>query len=96
MGVYNWLIHDQKNALKWWHKAISEGEGLGALPQLARTYAEMGSRFCAIKGESSESDVGRGKESLQKAKTMFHDLGLHHDLEDLNAVISRRVLSDER
>ncbi|MGA2465914.1 MAG: adenylate/guanylate cyclase domain-containing protein [Thermodesulfobacteriota bacterium] len=89
MGVYNWLIHDQKSAFKWWHKAISEGESLGARPQLSRTYAEMGMRLCAVKGESSESDVSRAEENLQKAKTMFRDLGLHHDLEDLNSVISR-------
>ena len=49
----------------------------------------MGMRFCAINGESSEPDVSRAKELLQKAKTMFRDLGLHHDLEDLNSVIDR-------
>ena len=89
MGVYKWLIHDQKSAFKWWHKAITEGESLGARPQLSRTYAEMGMRFCVINGESSEPDVSRAKEPLQKAKTMFRDLGLHHDLEDLNSVIHR-------
>jgi len=89
MGVYNWLIHDQKSAFKWWHKAASEGDSLGARPQLSRTYAEMGIRFCGIKGESLEPDVSRAKEFLGKAKTMFSDLGLDHDLEDLNLVISR-------
>ena len=89
MGVYNWLIHDQKSAFKWWHKAIREGESLGARPQLSRTYAEMGMRLCAVKGESSEPDVSRAEEPLQKAKTMFRDLGLHYDLEDLNSVINR-------
>ena len=88
MGVYKWLIRDRKGAFRWWHKAISEGERLGARPQLARTYAEMGMRLCAVKGESSGSDVSRAKELLQKAKTMFRDLGLHHDLEDLNSVIT--------
>ena len=92
MGVYNWLILDQKSALKWWHKAIREGENLGARPQVARTYAEISTRLCAVKGESSEFDVSRAEEPLQKAKMMFHDLGLHHDLEDLNSVISRTGL----
>jgi tetratricopeptide (TPR) repeat protein len=89
MGVYNWLIDDQKNALKWWHRAIREGESLGARPELARTYAEMGMRFCQINGESSKSDVNKAEAYLQKAKTMFRDLGLHHDLEVPNSVISR-------
>ena len=89
MGVYKWLIHDQKSAFNWWHKAINEGESLGARPQIARTYAEMGMRLCALKGRSSGSDVSRTKEPLQKAKTMFSDLGLHHDLDNLNSAIYR-------
>jgi tetratricopeptide (TPR) repeat protein len=92
MGVYKWLIHDQKSAFKWWHKAISEGERLGARPQLARTYAEMGIRFCAANGGSSAPDVRRAKEHLQKAKQMFRDLGLHRDLEELNSAIERMGL----
>ncbi|MCL5124197.1 MAG: AAA family ATPase [Deltaproteobacteria bacterium] len=89
MGVYKWLIHDQKGASKWWQKAISEGERLGALPQLSRTYAEMGMRYSGIEGEMSSSDVNTSKELLQNAKTMFRDLRLRHDLEDLNLVVSR-------
>ena len=92
MGVYKWLTNDRKNALTWWHKAVSEGESLGARPQLSRTYAEMGLRFCVINGGSSEPGASRAKEPLQKAKAMFSDLGLHHDLEDLNSVMNRMGL----
>jgi class 3 adenylate cyclase/tetratricopeptide (TPR) repeat protein len=92
MGVYKWLIDDQKGAAKWWRKAISEGDELGARPQLARTYAEMGIRFCAANGGSSAPDVRRAKEHLQKAKQMFRDLGLNHDLEELNSAIDRMGL----
>ena len=88
-GVYNWVIDDRKSAFKWWQKAINEGERLGALPHLARTYADMGVRPCATDGEFSEQDVRRAKEPLQKAKAMFHDLGLEYDLENLNSAISR-------
>jgi tetratricopeptide (TPR) repeat protein len=92
MGVYKWLVHDQESAVKWWHKAISEGESLGARPQLSRTYAEMGMRFCAINSGSSEPDTSRANAPLQRAKTMFSGLGLHHDLEDLNSAINRMGL----
>jgi tetratricopeptide (TPR) repeat protein len=92
MGLYNWLIHDQKSAFKWWHKAISEGERLGARPQIARTYADIALHLWVVKGESSEAEVSRADEYLQNAKTMFRDLGLHHDLEDLNSGISRMGL----
>jgi hypothetical protein len=33
MGTYSWLTDNRKNAFKWWHKAISEGESLGARPR---------------------------------------------------------------
>jgi tetratricopeptide (TPR) repeat protein len=89
MGIYHWLIHDQKSAFKWWDKAIEEGERLGARPQVARTYAEMGKSLCAVEGGPSAPDVSRAKEFLRKAKTMFSDLGLTKDLEDLNSVIYR-------
>ncbi|MBI5251838.1 MAG: AAA family ATPase [Desulfomonile tiedjei] len=89
MGVYKWLTHNEKSSFQWWNKAITEGESLGARPQLSRTYAEMGMRLCEINGESPELGVSRAREPLEKAKTMFHDLGLHHDLEDLNSVISQ-------
>jgi hypothetical protein len=93
MGVYKWLINDQKSALNWWQRAIREGESLGARPQLARTYAEMGMRFSVIKGESSAPDVGKAKDFLQKANKMFRDLGLHHDLENLNSAVDRMGLN---
>jgi tetratricopeptide (TPR) repeat protein len=89
MGVYSWLVGDQNKALKWWHKAIREGESLGARPELARTYAEVGLRLCAVNDESSGLDASEADKHLQKAKTMFRDLGLHHDLERLNSVIYR-------
>jgi len=77
MGVYSWLVGDQNKALKWWHKAIREGESLGARPELARTYAEMGMRARLVKGELSEPVASEAERYLQKAETMFRDLGLH-------------------
>jgi|MudIll2142460700_1097286.scaffolds.fasta_scaffold00941_8 tetratricopeptide (TPR) repeat protein len=92
LGAYNWLIHDRKSAFKWWYKAISEGERLGARPQMSRIYAEMGIRLSAVKGESSGLDGNKAQEFIQKARTMFQELGLSDDLEDLNLVINRMGL----
>ena len=95
MGVHKWLTHDRKGAFKWWNKAIREGESLGAHPQVARTYAEMAMRVCTDKDKSSESDVIRANEFLRKAKTLFSDLGLHNDLEDLNSFIRQTGLEPD-
>jgi class 3 adenylate cyclase/tetratricopeptide (TPR) repeat protein len=84
MGVCAWLSNDRNAASRWWGKALVEGEALGARAQLARTYAEMGARFGA-----SPVNSGRAKESLQKAKDIFSDLGLHEDLANLDVVSSR-------
>jgi len=92
MGVYKWLTQDRKSAFKWWQKAIAEGERLGARPQLARTYAEIAVRTLSIKDESSQLLMKRAEAYREKAKAMFSDLGLHHDLEDLNSAIGRKSL----
>jgi hypothetical protein len=44
-GRYCWLLGKQNKALKYWKKAIEEGERLGLRPELARAYMELGSRF---------------------------------------------------
>ncbi len=88
MGVCNWLTHNQESAFKWWRKAIREGESLGARPQVARTYAEMGIRLSGVRGESAKPDAKRAQEFIQKAETMFKELGLNYDLENLNSEIN--------
>jgi antitoxin component YwqK of YwqJK toxin-antitoxin module len=45
MGIYHWIINKQKKALKYWTKSITEGERMGARPELARTYFEVGKRL---------------------------------------------------
>jgi hypothetical protein len=49
----------------------------------------MGLRLCELERESLEPDVSKAIEPLRMAKTMFLDLGLQHDLEDLNSRIGR-------
>jgi hypothetical protein len=49
----------------------------------------MGKRFFLINAQSSQSEVNTAKDALIKARTMFGDLGLRHDLENLNLVISQ-------
>ncbi len=92
MGLYHWLIRDQKSAYTWWSKAIHEGESLGARPQLSRTCAEMGTCLCEGIREGSRPEALRAKEPLLRAKTMFREMGLHHELEDLTSVINRAGL----
>ncbi len=50
----------------------------------------MAVRSWSVQGESSDPVASEAEAYLQMAKTMFSDLGLYHDLEDLNSVISRK------
>ncbi len=86
MGIYKWLNRDRRGAFTWWYRAIIEGENLGARPQLARTYAEIGKRIGPIRNVHTECDTDNPLDSLKLAKMMFEELGLHHDLEELNSL----------
>jgi tetratricopeptide (TPR) repeat protein len=76
MGVYEWLIHDQKTALKWWHKAITEGERLGARAQLSWLYLDIGKRLLGSKGKYTMLGGLAGEEYLHKASALFEEMKL--------------------
>ena len=48
-GRLSWVLGRHDRALAWWTKSLRTGESLGAAPELARTYAEVGERL----GEAS-------------------------------------------
>jgi class 3 adenylate cyclase/tetratricopeptide (TPR) repeat protein len=90
MGVYHWLIGKQSIALKWWNKAIQEGKKLGARPDLSRTYFEVGKHL--LEPQSKYKDLNRieAKDYLEKARTMFEDMDLQWDLDELDKVALER------
>ncbi len=86
MGLYYWLIDKQTKAVKWWRRAIEEGERLGARPDLARTYMEIGKGFLEEKSEYKELNGIKVEEYLEKARAMFEEMGLKRDLDDLDMI----------
>ena len=87
-GLYYWLNDKQRNAVKWWQKAIEEGERLSARPDLARTYMEIGKRFLEEKSKYKELNGISAKEYLEKARTMFQEMDLQWDLDELDKIAS--------
>lgn len=85
-GLYYWLINKQNKAVKWWKKTIEEGERLGARPDLARTYMEIGKRFLEEKSKYKELNGIRAKEYLKKARAMFQEMDLQWDLDELEKI----------
>jgi tetratricopeptide (TPR) repeat protein len=86
MGDYYWLINKQRKALKWWDKSIKEGERLGARPDLSRTYFEVGKRLLEPHSKYKQLNGIDARGYLEKAETLFKEMGLERDLEDLERV----------
>jgi hypothetical protein len=86
MGIYYWLTGKEKKALKWWNKAIQEGERLRARPELSRTYMEVGKRLLEPDSKYKELNGIGAEEYLNKARTMFQEMDLQWDLDELERI----------
>ena len=85
-GVYYWLTNKQKKALKWWHKAIEEGERLGARLELSRAYFEVGKRLVEPKSDYRMLDGIKAEDYLERARVLFEEMDLQWDLDELSRV----------
>ncbi len=89
MGEYYWLVNKQKRALKWWGKAIKEGQRLGARLELSRTYFEVGKRLLESQSKYKSLNNINADEYLEKAKLMFEEMDLQWDLDELEKLGNR-------
>ena len=85
-GVFYWLIHRQNTAVKYWQQAISAGERVGARPDLARTYAEIGKRLLEKKSNYKTLNRIRAEEYLARARAIFQAMDLQWDLDALEKI----------
>jgi hypothetical protein len=86
MGRYYWLVGRRRQALKWFVKSIKEGERLGARPELSRTYFEVGKCLLEFNTNRKELNGLSAKEYLKKAETMFREMDLQWDLEQMDKI----------
>ena len=86
VGCYYWLAGKQSKAIIWWKKAIEEGKRLGSRPDLARTYMEIGKRFLEGNSKYNELSGITASEYLEKARTMFQEMDLQWDLDELDKI----------
>ena len=88
MGDYYWLVNKPGKALKWWSKAIQEGENLNARPDLSRIYFEVGKHLKEPQSKYKDlNDIG-ARGYLEKAENMFKEMDLKPDLKELDMVVS--------
>ncbi|MBI4766289.1 MAG: AAA family ATPase [Deltaproteobacteria bacterium] len=90
-GAYYWTINKQEKALGWWHKGVQEGVRLGARPQLARLYFEIGRCLLAGKDNYTKLDSLPGETYLEKAKALYVEMGMESSLEEIDRVFEMRT-----
>jgi hypothetical protein len=86
MGTYCWLIGKPRQARRWWEKSIHLGEQLGARPDLARTYMEVGKRLSEKASRMVELNGLRAEQYFEKAEALFQEMALTWDLEELGKI----------
>jgi tetratricopeptide (TPR) repeat protein len=89
-GAYYWTINKHEKALRQWHQALQEGERLGARPQLARLYFEVGRSLLDSKDKPMKLDGLKGEEYLEKARVLSEEMRLESALEKLDRVVETR------
>ncbi|MCW5890434.1 MAG: AAA family ATPase [bacterium] len=72
-GRLHWLLGRRRAARAWWTRALREGERLGAVPELARTCAEVALR------------TGDGRD---RARSLFAEAGLVWDAAQLDRALA--------
>ncbi|MEZ5197943.1 MAG: tetratricopeptide repeat protein [Bacteroidales bacterium] len=82
-----WMVGKKKTAIKHYLKSIEAGEKVNGKLELSRTYFELGKRMMSngnhkIKGHS-------GEQYLEKARTMFMNMNLTYDLEELERFMAK-------
>jgi hypothetical protein len=87
MGNYHWIIGKRNKAFCWWQESMKAAEGLGCLPELGRTYLEVGRRLIETSDSSSASQRKPPWEYCEKAKLLFEKLKLEWDIKDLEEVL---------
>jgi len=90
MGVYYWILDNQKQALFWWEKSIREGERLGARLELSRTYLEVGKRLLEKESKYTKVNGLKAEDYLDQAGRHFLEMDLQWDLNELEKVMVRR------
>lgn len=90
LGTCYWLTGKQQKALIWWNKSVKEGERLNARLELSRTYMEIGKRLLEPGSKYKDLNGISAEEYLEKARTMFEDMDLQWDLDELDKIVVHR------
>jgi len=83
-GQLSWLLGRGDKALGWWRRSIDAAKHLGARPELARTYSEVGRCLQADPHGARIGDLD-ATACLEAGRRLFDELGLERDAEALGS-----------
>jgi hypothetical protein len=95
-GRVEWLLGKPKAACVWWTRSIAAGEAMGARPELARTYLEVGRRLSQPGSHVRALGGVEAAEYLARAQRIFAELGLDWDLDQLGGAETAPSLAAAR
>src|SRR5206468_743804 len=78
-GRLCWLLGERDRALAWWSRSAAEGQRLGALPEVARTFAEVGRRLPERRDGPRTFQGLEPEACVDRAAALFTQLGLDWD-----------------
>ena len=87
-GNLYWSKGKQRKALKWWRKAISEGERMKARLSLAKCYLNIGSHLIREESKFGELDNISAAGYLEKAEELYTDMGLRWDNDKIKKLMN--------
>ncbi len=91
LGDYYWLVGKQRRACKYCQDSIKTGNRLGAKLELSRTCMTVGKHLAEPMSKYKALNGISGEEYLKKAKTMFEEMDLQYDLEELQQLYVYRA-----
>jgi tetratricopeptide (TPR) repeat protein len=91
-GGYYWAINKHEKALRRWHRAVQEGDRMGAKPQLARLYFDVGRCLLEDKGKTVRLDGLDGEACLGKARALFVGMNVASRLEEIDRLMGTKEI----
>jgi class 3 adenylate cyclase/predicted Ser/Thr protein kinase len=91
MGTYFWLAGRQKKALHWWRRSVACGLQLKAVPELGRTYLEIGRRLLEPGSRCFELDQVRAGDYVDRGKQLLAGFVSSWDIDETRKIIDTRT-----
>jgi hypothetical protein len=86
VGRYGGLSGDRRGAMRLYQRSLEAGQALGAEPEIARTYEELGARLREVGGTAAAAEGLDAQRCFERAQQTYRSLALARDLKRLESL----------